>query len=355
MDQVATETKMNLPQRVLLAEQNDALRKSQVKQMQGLKWQVIEAHHGGHAWRLLQSVKVDLVMAGWSMPEISGVGLLKVVRSHPELSDLPVILMVGFITKEQVLEAGQAGVSGIIVLPVSTKSLIAKLSAIIDEGASIEKQAVQEAFSKGLAAMERGDYDQALSSFKQVLSTYQNAEVYFNLGYIKTAQERYDEALVYFRRATEIDTAFAKAYRLMGDCYKSLDKPELAEGCYQTAANIYMERENDQVAEEMLKKVLELNPETINVFNSLGILYRRQGEPEKAAEQYQRALKVNPRDENIHFNLARLYFEIGDLKKAESILHRAVELAPGFTEAKELLTAVKRRRQKDSKKSAKAK
>ena len=42
----------------------------------------------------------------------------------------------------------------------------------------------------GLKLMKKGRYDEALESFKRVLGVYENAEVYYNMGYICTAPRR---------------------------------------------------------------------------------------------------------------------------------------------------------------------
>ena len=70
----------------------------------------------------------------------------------------------------------------------------------------------------------------------------------------------------------------------------------------------------DDDAEAALQEVLKINPNTINVFNSLGIIHRRQGRYDKALVQYQKAMKVNPDDENILYNLGRAHYDMGPVR-----------------------------------------
>jgi tetratricopeptide (TPR) repeat protein len=76
------------------------------------------------------------------------------------------------------------------------------------------------------------------------------------------------------------------------------------------------------------------------VYNSLGIIYRRQGRYDKAADQYQRAIKVNALDENIYYNLGRIYYDTEQLNKARDILVKALEINPSFKEASDMVKAI---------------
>ena len=57
----------------------------------------------------------------------------------------------------------------------------------------------------------------------------ESAEVYYNIGYIKTSQGKHDEALLAFQKATQLDRLFAKAYEAMGRVYRELGQPDMAE------------------------------------------------------------------------------------------------------------------------------
>ena len=189
--------------------------------------------------------------------------------------------------------------------------------------------------------MEEERWEEASAVFQHILTLYDSPEVYYNLGYINTVLERYEEAIVYFRRATEIDQTFAQAYQRMGECYMAMGKTDEAQKLLGLASEIYSSKDKqDETRSEVLQEVMRVNPKTINIFNTLGIIYRRQGRYEDAADQYRRALKVNPKDENIHYNLARTLFELDDFKQARQNLIHALELNPAFEEAAKLLTIV---------------
>jgi tetratricopeptide (TPR) repeat protein len=160
------------------------------------------------------------------------------------------------------------------------------------------------------------------------------------MGYINTAQGNYEEAILCFRKATQINNAFAKAYRKLGEVYIQLGRTKEAEINLQKAADIYMDKNMDKNAEQILLQVAEINPNTINVYNSLGILYRRQNKYDTALIQYQKALKVDPQDEHIYYNLSRVYLLMKKFSQATEALKKALNIDPDFTEAQDLLKSI---------------
>ena len=76
---------------------------------------------------MIKNIGVDLVISCWELrPDMSGLGLLKVVRADQEYSGVPFIMVVQSVTKNQVVEAGSAGVSDMMVRPFTKDSLAAR-------------------------------------------------------------------------------------------------------------------------------------------------------------------------------------------------------------------------------------
>ena len=326
----------------LVAESDPSLRATICQLL--LEWgakQALGAADGTEAWSILKKQGADFVVAAWDMPEMGGLALLKVVRTDPELAEVPFILLAEALTRSQVIEAGEAGVSDILLLPLNPRRLKDKVLGVLESESEPQTLEARRLYNEGLKLMRAQRWEEALKAFQQILKVYESAEVYYNMGYIKTAQGEYEEAIHYFRKATRINNTFAKAYEKMGEVYVKLGRKRLAQACFERAAEIYLERQSDADAEKLLLEVLKLNPRTINVYNTLGILYRRQGRYELALKQYKKALRVNPRDENIYYNLGRLYFEINRPDKAMEALTRALKLNPEFAEAQVLMRTVK--------------
>ena len=71
---------------------------------------------------------VDVVLCDWTMPEMSGLELLKAVRKTNR--DLPFIMVTGTADPASVLAAKDEGVTGYIRKPFSSEELRKKMTAV---------------------------------------------------------------------------------------------------------------------------------------------------------------------------------------------------------------------------------
>jgi len=162
----------------------------------------------------------------------------------------------------------------------------------------------------------------------------------YNIGYIKTVQKLYEEAIIAFRKAVQLDRLYAKAHEGMGRAYQKLGRNKEAQECFQKAADIYLGKERIQDAEAVLNEILKIDPDSVNIFNTLGVLYRKKGDLEKALINYQKALTVHPDEPYIHFNIGRLYLEMEHPEKARTHFEESLKLDPEFKDAEDVLKAM---------------
>ncbi len=94
---------------------------------------VDEASDGSSALRKLRERKFDLVISDWNMEPMTGLQLLKEVRSDDKLKDIPFIMVTAESKTENVIAAKQAGVSNYIVKPFNAATLKAKLTGILGD------------------------------------------------------------------------------------------------------------------------------------------------------------------------------------------------------------------------------
>ncbi|MEE8483561.1 MAG: tetratricopeptide repeat protein [Nitrospinota bacterium] len=299
-----------------------------------------QASDGAKAYSILKRRPISIIISAWDMPQMSGIALLKIISADEKLYRIPFIIVASSISREMVIEAGKSGVSGFLVEPIKKAELEKRIEAIFKAPSDEKIDTADEYFSKAKKLIGQGKYDEALAMYKKILQVQESAEVYYNIGYIKTAQSKFDEAIIAFRKAVMINNLHAIAYKSMGEVYMKKDDPHEAEKCFEKAGEIFLEQNMDNEAEAAFNKVLELNPNTVNVYNSLGIIFRKQKKYREAAQNYQMALKVDPEDENIYYNLARAMLESKRAKEAKKALERAIALNPDFQEAKNLLKAI---------------
>lgn len=92
-----------------------------------------EADDGSTAWEKLQVEHVDLIVSDWNMPKMTGMDLLRKVRSSDKYKTTPFIMVTAEGKRENVIAAVQAGVSNYIVKPFNAATLKEKLSKVIGD------------------------------------------------------------------------------------------------------------------------------------------------------------------------------------------------------------------------------
>jgi tetratricopeptide (TPR) repeat protein len=292
------------------------------------------------AWETIRRINPGIVIAQWDMPEMSGIALLKLIRADSEYTETPVVLCTSEITKADVVKAGETGVNSILIEPMSIENLESKIHIIMEFEMSPTTKKAKTFMAKGDLYLREERFESALKEYTKVLDVLESAEVYYNIGYIKTAKGEYDEALAAFRKATQINQMFAKAFKAMADVYVKMGNKDMAEKYLQMAGDIFLEREMHESAESVFNEILQLKPDTINVYNSLGILYRRQNRLEESIKLYQKAIKINPHDENIHFNMGRVYLDMDNAQMAKKCFVNALKINPGFDTARGMIEAL---------------
>lgn len=299
------------------------------------------ADTGTEAWYIIKNFAVTLILCDWELDhDMNGLLLLRILRADPAYTNIPFYLVVDVVTRQQVIEAGQSGVTDILVRPLNQDILKQKLQQACEAAGAPDSVTAQRLLEEGQSFLRQGHHDEALAKFRQVLNSFESAEVHYNIGYVMTAKGRFEDAIKAFRKATLINQTFALAYHKLGDAYAKLGQSDNARACLERAAQIYMEKNLDAEAEQAFMRVLEINPDTPNVFSSLGIVYRRQGKFEESIKMYKRALRVNPDDDRIYYNMARSCIEANKLSEAADALRKALAIKPNFREAYNLLQSL---------------
>lgn len=97
---------------------------------------VVEADGGAAAIGLLASEPFDVMLMDWYMPEVSGTGLIQVVRNprFGRTTALPVILITAYGTRETIARARQLGVNEILAKPFTPDHLMLALGRVLPSG-----------------------------------------------------------------------------------------------------------------------------------------------------------------------------------------------------------------------------
>lgn len=283
---------------------------------------------------------ISCIICAYDTENINGISLLRMTRRKENYADTPFFLTDPAFTTIKVLKAGHAGVTGLLVMPCTLKTLQEKITTTFDKPKEVVVDNAEKQVNKGSALISDGKYDEAINEFKSMVNQRENPEHYYNIGYIKSIEGKHSEAIVAFRKATQLDRLFAKAYEEMGRAYRALGDHEKADECMNHAAQIHLERDNDAQAEDILNEILSLGSDSMNVFNSLGVIYRRRGDHKTALTHYTKALRVHPDEPNIYYNIGRIYLDMKNTDKAREQFQKALEIDSSFKEAKQVIKAI---------------
>ena len=91
---------------------------------------VDEASDGATALQRLREKDFGLVISDWNMEPMTGLQLLKEVRSDAKLAHIPFVMVTAESKTENVIAAKEAGVTNYIVKPFNAETLKQKLTAV---------------------------------------------------------------------------------------------------------------------------------------------------------------------------------------------------------------------------------
>ena len=180
----------------------------------------------------------------------------------------------------------------------------------------------------------------------------------FNLAIAYTSLNKFDSAILWFKKTLEVKPLDALTYYKMGTIYgRQLNNPDIAiqylnkaieynpnsESYYEELGDYYglknMTEDQIRVYEQCLKK----SPKAITAMRSLAAVYEKKGNPQMAAKYngmwrqmedstlytLQKAVEKNPADADAYYKLGTLFGkQRNDLNKAIEYISKAIELNP---------------------------
>lgn len=120
--------------RVLLVDDNEHMRAIVCAILKGIGIRNIrEARDGGEGLRLVAQWNPDIAIVDFRMDPVDGVEFTRLVRQSADSANpyLPIIMMTGFADRPRVVEARDAGVTELVVKPVTARSIIDRLNAVV--------------------------------------------------------------------------------------------------------------------------------------------------------------------------------------------------------------------------------
>ena len=134
------------------------------------------------------------------------------------------------------------------------------------------------------------------------------AIIYFDSGISFYRKKEFQNAIIAFKKAIQLNPKFDEAYYGLGDSYIGIEE-------FQNAIKAF-------------KKVIQLNPENNNAYNNLGNSYRRIRDFQNAITAFKKAIKLNPENDQAYYNLGLSYGSIEEFQNAIMAFKTAIDLNP---------------------------
>src|SRR5213075_2925725 len=134
-----------MPKKILLADDSITIQKVVELTFSDGDYEVVAVNNGAKAIQKLSEMRPDIILSDIIMPEKNGYAVCEYVKSHPELRNLPVVLLTGTFEPFDPDRAEKAGCDAVVTKPFESQSLIHKVEELISASKASAAQAVSEA------------------------------------------------------------------------------------------------------------------------------------------------------------------------------------------------------------------
>jgi len=186
----------------------------------------------------------------------------------------------------------------------------------------------QQAMNDGHNAAWDQDWQRAANYFRLALEQFpENHTALSNLGLALYELQDYKSALKIYQRAALTDPADPVPVEKISHLLQRLNRTNEAARASAQTAEMYLRMRDPEKSIENWLRTLELQPDNLNAYALLAIIYERMGRKAEAVSYY--------------LMIAALLQKIGDTSKATQSVMYALKVLPGSAEATQALYDLK--------------
>lgn len=115
--------------RILVVDDNPDNRNVLVRRLSKQGYDVTQADGGRVAMMAVETDTPDLILLDHMMPDMSGLDVLRALRTSHTVATLPVIMVTAYTAEETVIAALEAGANDYVIKPISFPVLLVRISA----------------------------------------------------------------------------------------------------------------------------------------------------------------------------------------------------------------------------------
>lgn len=166
-----------------------------------------------------------------------------------------------------------------------------------------------KAFDTAVKLLREGKYKKAQEILEGIVAKKPNeARALINLGIAYKNLGQSTKAIDLYKRAIKLN-------------YKTF-------AAYNNLANVYLERNEFDLAKKSFEKAIELKPDYAEGYGNLGVYYQTKGNKVLAKRCYKKAIKFNSGLFDALFNFATILVSEGNYKKALEISQKIIKIDP---------------------------
>jgi len=287
------------------------------------------AENGREALKIMEEVHIDMAVIDWNMPVMNGITLLNNIRSTKELRDMPVIMITAEAERDIVINVAESDIDAYLLKPLTMKSLEEKVKIVINSANNPDKTTIH--LQNARAFDEAGEINRAIEETRFALQERPKASrILRNLGmlYEKVNNDKMTEKCL--QKAVAVNREDDISRFLLVDFY--LKKNDLVNALtyYEDARVIGSQiiTKGIEIGERLIEK--GMSSEAVNIFtrlmktskdtlsvreNVINVCIEHQ-EYGYAKELLIKLIEEQPERLDLKLKAARLYTEINDLDKA---------------------------------------
>ncbi len=139
---------------ILIVEDNDDLRGFLCDILQS-RYNILTAANGKEGLAIAESGQPDFILTDVTMPEMDGLTMVKKIKSHKELSHIPIIVLSAKTSMDDKMEGLRAGIDDYISKPFSATYLRQRIANIIAQRAMLQRNFMETLGNRMNQAVEK--------------------------------------------------------------------------------------------------------------------------------------------------------------------------------------------------------
>ncbi|MDD3686332.1 MAG: tetratricopeptide repeat protein [Bacteroidales bacterium] len=177
----------------------------------------------------------------------------------------------------------------------------------------IQAQEKNEDYTRSEVLIEEEKYEEAAIILDELCKQFpDNYEYFRDLGYAHLNMFNFDEAIIAYNKAVELNK----------DCYK----------CYSHLARAWYEKGEYSKAEQIIASGFAITDTTAHLYMTRGLIYMSTDRGDLALKDFSKAIELAPDDEDYYILRANYYLTISEGYNSYSDISNAIKINPNNAE-----------------------